>query len=455
VSAPDDKKPPSESGSVDIAFSATKLDPVPQAVPPDDSQPVTSGRVAAPMASSESGSAQSQSPGRSRRITQAVQGAVSGGVEKFGAGVEKLGEGVTRLGDAIPLVGAGVSRLGEGISKAGESIHVLPAVAQTRRGRLMVRSVVVGFVLVFAWIAAIVAWQVRGNVPPDLRPDVERILLEISKGSASIDAVYQHASPRLSEILREEKFLDEMTDLNSTLGKFLELTAIHDTVMSKGPTGRIARVSLTASYEKGLCSGDMTFHWDAGKWKLLGIYIELPPDLKITKEMRVGRVKLCDDPMNPRTCEIYRVADKILHDVHEGRAATVWDEADDLFKNLETRDKFIELQQEQSMLLGSYIRIITVTEAKSFDATYTTAAGGSNDLRPHMRYTATYDVLAQFDKASGVRVVFGFSRADKTSPWRLDSFKVVLPMPRADEEPHPGLPLPALPGAGSGSASAP
>ena len=50
----------------------------------------------------------------------------------------------------VPLVGASVGKLGEGLTKAGESIHALPRVAQTRRGRLLVRSVVVGFVLVFS-----------------------------------------------------------------------------------------------------------------------------------------------------------------------------------------------------------------------------------------------------------------------------------------------------------------
>ena len=63
-------------------------------------------------------------------------------------------------------------------------------------------------------------------------------------------------------------------------------------------------------------------------------------------------------------------------------------------------------------------RIIAVTEAK--------VIGGT---------TATFDTLAEFDRASGVRTVFGLFRSSKANPWKLRSFKIVLPMPRAADEP--------------------
>src|SRR5205807_4339354 len=110
-----------------------------------------------------------------------------------------LGEGVTKLGDAtkkVPLVGSAAHKLGEGLTKAGETISVFPAVTQTRRGRLLVRSVIVGLLLVAAWIAAIVFVQVRTNASPDLRPEAEHVLAEISKGPDAIAKVYDNASPR-------------------------------------------------------------------------------------------------------------------------------------------------------------------------------------------------------------------------------------------------------------------
>ena len=58
--------------------------------------------------------------------------------------------------------------------------------------------------------------------------------------------------------------------------------------------------------------------------------------------------------------------------------------------------------------------------------------------------TATFDALAEFDKASGVRVVFGFYRRSKADRWKLRSFKIVLPMPRAESS-KPAAPTPARP----------
>ena len=156
--------------------------------------------------------------------------------------------------------------------------HALPAATKTRRGRLLLRSVVVGFVLVATWIAVIVGLQLHGNDVPDFRPTAEKILVEIGKGSASIGEVYEKASPRFQEMVRKERFIDEMTDLNTTLGKFIEVTAINDTLVTSGPAGRVGRVSITASYANGICKGSISFHWDQGQWKLLGIGIELPPD---------------------------------------------------------------------------------------------------------------------------------------------------------------------------------
>ena len=429
----DGKKPtdPAESGSIDVGFSGSSwsesaeagergphLGAAPEPIGADDSAPVSSGRVK--VAVSTDDATGPHSAGRSRRLTAAMQGAASGAVEKLGAGIGTLGEGVSKLGDVtrkVPLVGAGVARLGEGITKAGESIHLLPRVAQTRRGRLLVRSVIVGFALVGSWIAAIVALQVHGNDTPDFRPAAEQILVTLSKSAASIDEVYEHASPRFQEMVRKERFVDDMMDLGATVGKFRELTAINETLVTNGPTGRVGRVSLTASYEKGLCTGSISFHWDQGQWKLLGIGIELPPKLKVTREQREQRVAACADPMDVRKCEIHRVSDTILHQLHEKHAGEVWDASFDVFKKQETRSKFIELQQERRATLGAYKRILTVTEAKVISGT-----------------SATFDVLAEFEKSSGVRVVFTFERGAKADFWRLRSFKVAMPMPRADDD---------------------
>jgi len=97
---------------------------------------------------------------------------------------------------------------------------------------------------------------------------------------------------------------------------------------------------------------------------------------------------------------------------------TDWDEATPVFQQQEPKAKFIQLQLEHLAALGGYRRIIAVTEAKLM-------IGGTS---------ATFDALAEFEKASGVRTVFAFYHRSRSDPWRLRSFKVVLPMPRAADD---------------------
>ncbi|MFT3693563.1 MAG: hypothetical protein QM831_10520 [Kofleriaceae bacterium] len=383
---------------------------VPESLGDVDSAPVSSGRVHAVASETHS---------EKHRAREALTAAASGGVELLGEGITKLGEGVTKLGDLtnkVPFVGASVGKLGEGLTKAGESVHALPAVTKTRRGRLLVRSVVVGFVLVAAWIAVIVGLQLHGNDVPDFRPTAEKILVEISKGSASIGEVYEKASPRFQEMVRKERFIDEMTDLNTTLGKFGELTSINDTLVTSGPGGRVGRVSISAAFEKGRTRGSISFHWDQGRWKLLGIGLELPPELKVTQAQREQRVQACKDSGDRKTCDVRDAAETILEKLRDGKAGDVWDAASPVFRQQETRILFATIQDDNRKVLGAYKRILRVTEAK--------VIGGTS---------ATFDVVTEFERSSGVRVVFGFERSSKSSAWQLRSFKLVLPMPRADE----------------------
>jgi hypothetical protein len=425
----------------------------------DDSKPIASGAVpvvagtAPPFGSAAAGA---QVPavepvepvgdaptGRAHRISGLIQSGVSGGVEKLGSGIGTLGEGMTKLGELtekVPLVGAGVTKLGEGLARAGESIQSLPRVAQTRRGRLLLRSVIVGFLLVSAWIAVIVAWQVKRNDTPDFRPDAERILVELSKGSPAIEKVYEAASPRFQENVSEERFVDDMTDMNATFGKFHEITAINGTLVTTGPTGPVGRVSLTAAFDNGVCKGSIDFHKVDGTWRFFGINVELPAELTITQAQREQRVAVCKDPMDPRTCELNRLADSILQQLRDGKAGEVWDGGDDIFKQQETRDRFIAIQADRRAQLGAYKRILDITEAKLSKSTARTSGG----LEPID--SVTLDLLAEFEKSSGVRTVLGFQRHAANKPWRLHSIKIVVPMPRPENEsPNPATDRPPPP----------
>ena len=418
---------PGGSGPIDVAASSTKLPAVPGApgmVSHDDSRPLSSGRVTAVAAGEHDPRAEHHPHGR--RIAEAAKDAIDAGVSRLGSGIGTLGDGVSRIGEGVsklgdlsrkvPVVGSSVSRLGEGISHVGESLHTLPQVARTRRGRLLIRSMIVGFVLVAAWITVIVALQLHGNDTPDFRPNAERILVELSKGS--IDEVYEQASPRFQEMVRKERFIDDMTDLSETAGKFREITSVNDSLMTTGPTGRVGRVSLTVAYDKASCKVSVSLHYDQDRWKLLGIGVELPPELKISQAQREQRVKACKDPMDIKHCDVHQAADAILRQLEDGHPDQVWDAATQVFQKQEQKAKFVQLQREHQVALGNYRRIIKVSEAKLM-------IGGTS---------ATFDALAEFDRASGVRTVFGLYRRSKVDPWKLGSFKIVLPMPRAGED---------------------
>ncbi|HSN25335.1 MAG TPA: hypothetical protein VLT45_03590, partial [Kofleriaceae bacterium] len=266
------------------------------------------------------------------------------------------------------------------------------------------------------WIAVIVGWQLRVSDTPDFRPGAEKILLRLSSGPDAISDVYEKSSPRFQEMVRKERFVDEMTDMAVTLGKFREITAINETLVTTGPTGRVGRVGITAAYEKGVCHGTVSFHYDQGSWKMLGIGIDLPPELKITQAQREQRVAACKDPDDRKKCDVRDASETILEELRDGKAGQVWDHATDVFKKQESRATFEAIQQEHRDDLGAYKRILTVTEAKVIEGT-----------------SATFDVLAEFEKSSAVRCVLGFTRESKAAPWQLRSFKIVVPMPRADD----------------------
>jgi hypothetical protein len=441
VSGPTLPKPdePSASGSINIALSNPRL---PDGVPVEeasalDSAPVSSGRI-----TSMSVAATGPTETRSKRITEAAKDTLDKGVTRIGSGIEHFGEGVSKLAERskkVPIVGSGAAMLGEGISSVGESLTELPRAVRTRRGRLLVRSLLVGFLLVFSWIAIIVVLQVRGTDAPDFRPEAEHILLELSKGSAAIDQVYEQASPRFQEMVRKERFVDDMTDLTATVGKFKEITAINETLVTSGPTGRIGRVSLTVEFEKGRTRASVSLHWDQGQWKLFGVGVEVPPEVKVTQAQREERVQACKDSMDSKRCEVHVAANHILEQLRDGQGDKVWDEASPIFQKQEAKGRFLQIQIEHAAVLGDYRRIIAVTEAK--------VIGGTS---------ATFDVLTEYAR-SNVRAIFGFVRLSKTEPWKLRSLKIVLPMPRAEELARGsavGPPVIPPTGAGSGSGSA-
>ena len=419
----DGEPKPEASGSIQIEPGD---EAAPVAAADYDSAPVASGRVRAANPTDQS------------RPVRAIAGAAhafGSGVGAVGRGVERLGSGVERLGDAtskIPLVGAGVSALGGSISEVGESLSEIPRVARTKRGQVLIRSTAVGFAVVIVWIAMIVGWQIHAEDTPDFRPLAEHILVRLSAGSAGVDEVYEASSPRFQEVERKEQFEDRWADLAATLGKFREITAVNETLVTTGPTGLIGRVGLTVAYEKATCKANVSLHYDDDDWKLLGVGVELPTELKITQADREERVAACKDPMDAKNCDVHVAAASIMTTIRGGNAGGVWDAATPVFQKQEDRATFVQVQTERRVSLGAWKRFVSVTEAK--------VIGGT---------AANFDALGEYDKGVA-RTAFGFSRGSRAEPWRLRSLKIVVPMPRPEDEPPAVKPAKA---AGSAAAA--
>src|SRR5262249_3902504 len=166
-------------------------------------------------------------------------------------------------------------------------------VPKTRKSRVLVRSVVVGFLVVAAWIVGLVWWQLRGASKPDLRPASQHILEQLRAGD--YEKVYQEASPRFQEIVLEGDFARQMADMNATLGAFKEIKSVTATEVVHGPSGQSARAQMVIAFAgAGSVRGSISFHWEDGEWRLLGIAVDLPPAIariETANEKRLERVK--------------------------------------------------------------------------------------------------------------------------------------------------------------------
>jgi hypothetical protein len=299
---------------------------------------------------------------------------------------------------------AGERALQAGERVVGASLSHLPAMPKTRRGRVMARSVIVSFVLVFGWIAVIVGLQLRGSRPPDLRPDAERILIALRDGKAG--AVYDDASERFQGVVRDrETFVDRMTEMNQTLGKFVEVTAVVGTQTGRGPGGRTGRIDVALEYEKTRTRGSLSFRWEDKRWKLLGLAIEVPDAIASNKEERTER-------STARPDEIAALRDAIetalVHSAKDEIDA-LWREASPAFQQAITVDDLRRIESDRKAALGPFDRTLDLRNVRL------------NPGRNHASLVA----LLQYQNST-ITGNFELSRSDDR--WRLVFYKLVMPV---------------------------
>lgn len=371
--------PPSSSQSVDVVFSDPEL--------PAVRAPAESGAIRAVVAAA------------GRVVHRA----------------ETLGE---RVGDVV-----------------GESLSHLPVMPKTRRGRVLARSILVSFCLVFAWISVIVGLQLRERRPPDLRPQVEAVLIALrappdvgdlctgvdpdddaavkayepiyAAYQQHVEPVYDGASARFQEVVLQPKFTFDMKEVHCILGRFDEITAVIATETNRGPSGRTARVQVRAAFEHGDAKASISFRWEDERWKVLGLTVELPEELAsaVTTEEEREKRSAGDER------ELRAMVTTILTQWSSGEVDRVWNEAAPAFQQGIPLESFRRSEADRFETLGKFDRILSVQAARM------SASQSSSSI----------ECVIEFANAT-IKGSFSFTRVDGV--WRLVAYRLVLPLPR-------------------------
>lgn len=397
---------PDDSGSIDVARASTRLP-----VSPSDSVEVQFSNARLPAVSESSSELSADRSGsvdvqfshfQLPAVTEDGEPATPPDETKRSL-AEQLGHAVVQVGDAV------VDRVVRAGERAGESLTHLPVASavfpKTHSGRVMARSVVVSFLLVFSWIAVIVAMQLRRPRSPDFRPLAQSTLIALRDGKAR--EVYRDASTRFQEVVLEQTFVSMVDDLNRTLGRYKEVTAVLDLETGRGPGGRTGRIDFRADYEQGPTRGSLSFRWEDRRWKVLGFSVEIPPKIAAVAGSPAMRAKRVEGPRD----ELRRTADEILMLSAAKDYDAIWNRAAPGFQQSISLENFRETETDRRRALGPYLRILNVTSA----------------IQNPSQTGASLQLLIQFEKAT-ITGSFEFTKVD--GAWKLVFYKLVLPLPR-------------------------
>jgi hypothetical protein len=276
-----------------------------------------------------------------------------------------------------------------------------------------------GLALLLVALAAIAIWffffrETRSSA--DFRKRVEDVFAELEKDDKSIEAVYNGASFRFKQTLLVDKFVDMVHQMHETLGKFVEVSEVLDVDRANTVAGMTARVQLELEFEKASTTGEMSFHRDrAGKWRLLGMSVQIPKDLEDEAEEAKRDYKRLKAPD-----EVIEQFNQILDAVREGKAADIYQRAAPSFREGRNVESFQHLLDSHRSEMGNFVRVLAVISS------------AQNDDHDRARVQA----LLEYEKAKTTGT-FEFMRIG--AEWKLYRFVVVVPEPLLPPEP-PGPP---------------
>ena len=277
-----------------------------------------------------------------------------------------------------------------------------------------VRWFLLAVLLVVLGAAAAVYLLVDFGKSKGFRSESEAVFTALADGKA--EEVYDGASFRFKQTLLVDKFVDIVERMNGTLGRFVEVVEVIDVDRANTVAGQTARVQLTLRFEHAVARGELSFHHRPGdvlpaeeggrpRWRLLGMSVQIPPEL-VSKaaelEGRVERVRAPD--------EVIEQFHAILDDVRAGRGAEIHERAAPAFREGRTLERFQALLASHRAEMGEFVRVLAViSSAQNAD-----------------RDRARIHALLQYERAKTTGT-FEFMRVE--DGWRMVGFKVVVPEP--------------------------
>jgi hypothetical protein len=232
-----------------------------------------------------------------------------------------------------------------------------PAPRRPRRRRLLVSGLIVACVLVFGWIGVIVALQmVSGRSTVSLREETQQVLAAVTSGKA--DESYAQAAPLLREHVTRARFRDVAEQVRANLGQFREIISMPPPERFRGPSGRTARVRVTAEFDNGRASGQLSYHLIDGRWLLLGF--GLSPIGQKGQEIEVGPrpAPLSAPP------EVLAALREILEHTGKNDAAAIHGMAAQSFRDTISLAELTRVLAKRREVLGDFVDIREVTESQ-------------------------------------------------------------------------------------------
>ncbi len=297
---------------------------------------------------------------------------------------------------------------------------------RSARRRMILRSVIVAFVVISAWIGVLVGWQLLSEEPYNFRSEIDRTMQMISNGQFS--ELYEESSPRMRKAYSENTFVGRGTEINQTLGTFKEVTGTSDAVIHDRAQGKTGWVRASLRFDKNgkvtKATGSFSWHYDRsceregqkkkGCWRLFGYYIELPPGIAAqrTNWSQFERAR-AEAP-----AEVVAMVRDILGKLRDGKLREVYDEADPSFRTTVPFEQFEARARVRAREMGTYEHILDITSS-------------GKDEEAHKAWVTA---VIEYSKAQTTGTM-DFWNTDGT--WRMSRFMIAIPEVQIPRRPPP------------------